>query len=189
MDDANAALSHDDRSEALATSRRLALALDQKEAAKTYALKQRALLNDAVAAAKTPMDEMTYVWHQVEVHDFLGDHETILPWVESLERRLSSEYDPPYRKAWLLHKMGRNDEAAVSANTALTLSKGTRRGRIYILSAEIQKGLGNKEEERTFRQLALTHYESQPDGQRSKKAIEGARKALADMDAPPAPKK
>jgi tetratricopeptide (TPR) repeat protein len=187
LQDPKAALSSDDRSETLATQRGLALALGDKDAAQGFALEQKRVLADAVEAATGSYDEMTYIWHRVEVHDFLGQHEAILPWVESLEQRLPDEYDPPYRKAWLLWKMKRLDEAAASVERALTLSKGARRGRILGLGAEIQKSAGNRDKERELRQAVLSHYQSLPEGQRSKKSIERAEKALAAMDAPPAP--
>src|SRR5690606_23130319 len=98
--------------------------------------------------ARGPRDEMTYVWHQVEVHSFLGEGEKILPWVESLETRLPDEYDPPYRKAWLLLRMERHDEAQAALAPALALAVAGRKGLMLSLSADIYQAQGDVKKER-----------------------------------------
>jgi tetratricopeptide (TPR) repeat protein len=185
--DPDAALSTDDRSDALDNSRRIALALGDKERAHAYAIKMRDLLDAAVAAAKTPHEEMTYVLHEVRVHAFLGEGEKILPWVEELEKKLPNEYDPAYRKGWLLNEMGRYDDALEAAERALSLIDGQRKGIILRLVADIRHRQGKRDEERKALAAVVEHYESLPKGQVTAKKIDKARKALAALDAPPSP--
>lgn len=180
--DADAPLSYDDRSDVLGVSRALAEELRQAERAQDYARTQQKLLAQAVKEAHSATEEMTYVWHQVEVHAFLGEGEAILPWVESLETRLPEEYDPPYRKAWLLAKMKRNQEAHAALQVALPLVRGARRGRLLSLDADVYKAQGNQAKERESREAVLAHYQSLPEGQRSQSKIDSAQEALAAMD-------
>ncbi len=186
--DPEAALSYDDRSETLATCRAVANSLGYQDLAATFALKQRTLLAKAVAEAATPLEEMTYAWHQVEVHAYLGKGFQILPWIEELEAKLPNEYDPPYRRAWLLLELKRYGEAHEAIARALTRSKGARRGRILGLDAEIYKAEGNTEKEREARQAIVTHYEGLASGLATAKKLEDARAALAAMDTKPAAK-
>lgn len=179
--DDKAALSYDDRSDALGSSRAIAEELKDKARALAYAKTQQALLAKAVKESQSASEEMTYVWHQVEVHNFLGEGEAILPWVASLEKRLPKEYDPPYRKAWLLAKMDRNEEAHAALQVALPLVEGARRGRLLSLDAELYKAEKNTAKERETREAVLTHYESLPVGLRSQSKIDSAKKALAEM--------
>ncbi len=179
--DDTANLSYDDRSDALGSSRAIAEALKDTARARGYAKTQQALLAKAVKESQSASEEMTYVWHQVEVHNFLGEGEAILSWVTSLEKRLPKEYDPPYRKAWLLAKMDRNEEAHAALQVALPLVQGARRGRLLSLDADIFKAEKNTAKEREAREAVLSHYESLPEGLRSQKKIDGSQKALAEM--------
>ena len=177
--DDDAALSNDDRSDALATARAIALELKNESLAKTLATEQQALLKKAAAQAGTALEEMTYIWHQVEVHAFLGQGEAILPWVEALEAKLPNEYDPPYRRAWLLLKLDRHAEAHTAVARALPLAHGARKGRILSLDADIFKAEGNKEKEHERRAAVVAHYEGLPTGMASAKKLANAKKALA----------
>lgn len=185
--DDDAALSNDDRSDALATARAIALELKNEPLAKALATEQQALLKKAAAQAGTALEEMTYVWHQVEVHAFLGQGEAILPWVEALEARLPNEYDPPYRRAWLLLTLDRHAEAHAAVTRALPLAHGARKGRILSLDADIYKAEGNMEKERELRAAVVAHYEGLPTGMASAKKLTNAKKALAAMDKAPKP--
>lgn len=182
--DAEAALSMDDRSGILASSRSIAEALGQAPMVMAYARAQQKLLDAAVKAAQSPMEEMTYIWHQVELHSFLGEGERILPWVESLEARLPNEYDPPYRKAWLLFHMERYPEAHAALVPALERAQAGRKGRMLALDAEIYHAEGNREKERELRQATLAYYEGLADGLASEGNSADAKAALEAMDAP-----
>tara|TARA_R110002073_G_scaffold24260_9_gene82125 strand:+ start:33876 stop:35330 length:1455 start_codon:yes stop_codon:yes gene_type:complete len=184
IDDAQASLSADDRSDALASARGIALELGDTGLATSLAREQQALLATAVAAATTPLEEMTYVWHQVEVHAYLGLGEDILPWVQQLEAKLPTEYDPPYRQAWLLLSMKRYAEAHAAVQRALPLSSGARRGRILGLDASIYKAEGKTAKEREVRMAVVAHFEDLAEGLASDAKLTSAKKALAEMDAP-----
>ncbi|MCP4449535.1 MAG: thioredoxin family protein [Myxococcales bacterium] len=186
LKDSEAALSYDDRSDALATARSIANKLGFPDLAATLALQQRALLAKAVSEAATPMEEMTYAWHQVEVHEYLGKGHAILPWIEALEAKLPNEYDPPYRRGWLLLKLGRHEEAHAAVARALPLALGARRGRILGLDAAIYKAEGNTEKEREVRVAIVSHFESLAPGLSPKKRLLKAKAELAKMDAMPA---
>ncbi len=183
LDDEEAALSYDDRSDALAAARAIALNLADEKLAEAFAVEQLALLNRAVEESATALEEMTYIWHQVEVHAYLGLGAEILPWVESLEAKLPEEYDPPYRRGWLLLQLKRYAEAHEAVARALTLAKGARRGRILGLDAAIYKAEGNTAKERESREAVVACYENLEKGLASPKKLTDAKKALAAMDA------
>ncbi len=177
----NAALSSDDRSDALATSRSISEKIGDQEAARQYALQQQALLKTAVAGAQSAKEEMTYVWHQVEVHAYLEQGEAILPWVQKLTLALPNEYDPPYRLAWLFSKMKRYDEALDAITIALPLAQGARKGRVLSLQADIYKSQGNAAAERASRQAVVAHYKALAKGMVSPSKITRAEEALAKL--------
>ncbi len=185
--DAEASLSQDDRSGVLLSARGIAEALELQDKAQEYARTQKALLDAAVAAAKDPIEEMTYIWHQVEVHAYLKEGASILPWVESLERRLPGEYDPPYRKSWLLFQMERYPEAHEALKPALALARGARKGRMLDLDAEIYKAEGNLEMERQLRQATVAYYQGLDAAQVSAKTLAAAQAALAALGEAAAP--
>ncbi len=184
LEDDAAALSTDDRSDAMGMRRGVLLKLDQGEEAKELAKAQKALLASAVAAAQSPLEEMTYVWHQVEVHAFLEEGEAILPWVMELEAKLPLEYDPPYRLAWLYLSMGRYPEAHKAIARALPKTSGARHGSFLSLQAAIYNAEGNSAKEREVRTAVVTHFEGLEKGRANAKKLAKAQEALAAMSAP-----
>ncbi len=182
LNDKEAALSYDDRSDALATSRGIADDLGLQDLASSIGVRQRTLLAKAVAEAGSALEEMTYVWHQVEVHEYLGKGHSILAWVESLEARLPNEYDPPYRRAWLLSKLKRYEEAHEAIAIALPLAHGGRRGRILGLQADVYKAESNVAKEREAREAVIAYYEGLAEGMIPAKRLEDAKESLAKMD-------
>ncbi len=139
--DPTAPLTADDRSDALTTLREVYEALGRPDDARRAAETQRALLDAAVAAAPTATAQMTYVWPRSEVYVALGRGEEILPWVHELIAALPDQYDPPYRAAWVLRKLGRDAEALPLAQRAAELAYGPRKARIEALVAEISAAL------------------------------------------------
>jgi thioredoxin-like negative regulator of GroEL len=136
-----APLTADDRSDALATLRAVYEALDRPDDARRAAESQVAVLDAAVAAASSPSAQMTYVWPRSEVYVALGRGEAILPWIHQLITALPDQYDPPYRAAWVLRKLGRDAEALPLAQRAAELAYGPRKDRIDALVAEISAAL------------------------------------------------
>lgn len=184
--DPDAALSIDDRSSALVTCREVANSLGYQDLAATFALKQRDLLDKAIAESATPLEELTYAWPQVEVYAYLGKAFHILPWIEALEAKLPNEYDPPYRRAWVLFQLEKYEEAHAAVARALSLAKGARQGRILDLDAMIYKAEGNLDKEREIREAIVTLYENLPAGLAPPSSLDRAKQALAALEAKPA---
>ena len=142
--DAGAALSVDDRSDALKTLRALALARNDEPSAKAFAERQWALLEKAVASAGQPYESLTYAFHRAELATYLGRGEEIVPWLQKLTAEMPNEYDPPHRLAGLLFHLQRYDEALAAAKTSLERAKGPRRARIHTLVAAIHEKAGDR---------------------------------------------
>jgi thioredoxin-like negative regulator of GroEL len=136
-----APLTADDRSDALATLREVYEALERPDDARRAAEAQADLLDAAVAAAPSAAAQMTYVWPRSEVYVALGRGEQILPWIHELIAALPDQYDPPYRAAWVLQRLGRAAEALPLAQRAAALAYGPRKERITALVAEISAAM------------------------------------------------
>jgi tetratricopeptide (TPR) repeat protein len=182
----NSALSIDDKSDALVRLRELAEKLGDQEKARAMAVRQRELLDRAVAAAKTPLGRMTHVWPRAEVYVYLGEADKLIPDLKQLEADLPKEYDPPFRLAWVSLQAGRLDEAQAAAERAMGKVYGPRKGRALSLVADIQKARGDVAAERAARKVVVDFYRSLPPGHRNEKALADARKALAAVGKPEA---
>ncbi|MEZ4269475.1 MAG: thioredoxin family protein [Myxococcota bacterium] len=136
-----ASLTADDRSDALSTLREVYIALGRPDDARRAAETQAQLLDAAVEAAPSASAQMTYVWPRSEVYVALGRGEAILPWIHELIAALPDQYDPPYRAAWVLRKLGRDAEALPLAQRAAELAYGPRKERIEALVAEISAAM------------------------------------------------
>src|SRR5690606_37323299 len=125
----------------------------------------RALLDDAMDKAATPLEAMTHLWLRCEVYAWLGRPLDVVPAVEKLAEQLPKEYDPPYRLGWLYLKAGKLAEAATWTERALRLVYGPRKGRVLAQRAEIAKASGDVATEREYRLQAVKLWESLPPGQ------------------------
>lgn len=183
IDNPEASLSVDDRSDAMVNLRTVYLARDKREQAKAIAERQLALLDKAAADAPSPWAAMTYNWPRAEVYVFLKRGEELIPALEKSTADLPREYDPPYRLAWVLLQTGKAKEALASAEKALGLIYGPRKGRAQILIANIHKALGDTASERAARVKVVEIYQSLPAGQAKPSSLAAAKKALAALDA------
>lgn len=181
LEDETAGLSIDDRSDGWRIVRELHLGRGDEAVAVAVAAAevQRQLLDDAAEEAQSAHAAMTYNWPRSEVYVYLGRGEDLLADLEKSAAALPTEYDPPYRLAWVLSKLGRYDEALAAAKKAKALVYGPRKGRVLELMASIHQAAGDQAAERKLREATVAHYESMPDGQRSDSAIARAKKALA----------
>lgn len=179
VDDANAPLSVDDRSDALMYIRQALDALGRKDEAKKAAERQRALLDDASAKAADPHVAMTYNWPRAEVYAYLGVPLELVPALERSAKDLPKEYDPPYRLAWILLQAKKYDDARSWAEQATSLAYGPRKARAQGMLAEIEKARGNVEAERAARAAALATLEALPEAARNPDAIAKAKADLA----------
>ena len=137
LDAPDAALSADDRADAMRVARNLLVALDRAGEARGLAEQQRDFLDATAAAAATPREAMTYNWPRAEVYAWLGQPEALVPALRAQVAALPDQYDPAYRLAWLLHQATRDEEALPVARRALELAYGPRRARIQALIQEL----------------------------------------------------
>jgi len=184
VDAPDSAMSIDDRSDALSALRELAEKLGDEATARAMAVRQRDLLDRAVAEAKTPLGRMTYVWPRSEVYVYLGEGKKLIPDLEKLMADLPEEYDPPYRLAWVRLQTGELDQAMTAAQRAVGMVYGPRKGRALAMVADIQKARGDLEAERAARRAVVDFYASLPPGHRSAGSLAAAREALAAVGKP-----
>ena len=188
VDAPDSALSVDDQSDALRVLREMAVELEDTATARSYAIRQRDLLDRAVAQAKTARERMTHNWPRAEVYVYLGEGEKIIPDLERSVAELPKEYDPPARLAWVQLQLGQHAKALANAEKALALVYGPRKGSILRLIADIHKGKGDLEAERKARQAVIDHLKSLPAGHKDDDRIEQAEADLAAVGKKPAPK-
>ena len=180
--DRNAPLSIDDRSDAMRIERVLLERSGDREGAKHLAHEQRALLDEAAAAAPNAHAASTYNWPRAEVYVYLGIGAELVDDLEASEKGIPQSYDPPYRLAWVLHRIDRNDDALAAANRALEKGYGPRKARVLMLIAEIQAARGDRDGEIAARRQVVEVYESLPDGQKQPGSLARAREALAALE-------
>ena len=188
-DDQQAPLSADDRSETLRIAREIKDALGDKEGARALAEKQRALLDEAAAAAPTAFAAMTFNWPRAEVYVYLDRAAELLPDLHKSVEALPNEYDPPYRLAWIHMNLGQHDKALAMAEKALALGYGPRKARIQNMIAQVHKARGDIDAERAAREAVVAIYRALPDGQKLPGALAQAEQALAALDKPAKGKK
>jgi tetratricopeptide (TPR) repeat protein len=194
LDASDSAMSVDDQSDALRVLREMAVKLKDSASARAYAIRQRDLLDRAVAQARTAIERMTHNWPRAEVYVYLGGGEKLIPDLERSVTELPKEYDPPARLAWVHEQLGHHDKAMEYAQKALALAYGPRKGGILKLIADIHKGKGDIEAERKARQAVLDYYSSLTGGHHDEQRIADAQEALdavgkKSSSTPPAPKK
>jgi thiol-disulfide isomerase/thioredoxin/tetratricopeptide (TPR) repeat protein len=184
VDAPDSALSIDDQSDALLCLRGLAEKLGDPATAHAMAVRQRDLLDRAVAGAKTPLGRMTYVWPRSEVYVYLGEGKKLIADLEKLMADLPEEYDPPYRLAWVRLQIGELDQALPAAERAVGMVYGPRKGRALAMVADIHKARGDLKAERAARRAVVDFYASLPPGHRSDSSLAAARQALAAVGKP-----
>lgn len=174
-------LTVDDRADAMRILRELYLDLDRQDEAKAIAEAQLKLLDEAALAAPDQKARAMYNWPRSEVYLFLGRGPDLVDQLRYSAQQLPNEYDPIYRLAWMLHKLGRDQEAVEPAQQAANMTYGPRKARALTLLGDIHEALGNLTETRRARMGAVAMLEGLPQSQRSPKAIEAARQALARL--------
>lgn len=178
LSDEAAHLSVDDRSDGWRIVREIHLALGDEAAAKKAAETQRAILDKAAAEAPGAHAAMTYNWPRAEVYVYLDKGAELVSDLAKSAKALPREYDPPYRLAWVLHKIGKSAEARPHAARAVELVYGPRKARAMSLLAEITEATGDAAGARAIREKMVAHVESLPEGQRSESLLAWAKKQL-----------
>jgi thiol-disulfide isomerase/thioredoxin len=141
--DPAAALSPDDRVDALWSLVGLHDLLQQPEAARKTALETRALLDRAASEAGSAAHAATFNMRRVDVYSYLGEGEALVPILRANVDALPGEYDPPARLARLLLKLKRPDEALAPAQVALSRVQGPRTANLLKLMVEVQTARGD----------------------------------------------
>lgn len=181
--DAGAPLTLDDRSDLMANLRTALDGLGRGDEAKAVAARQAKLLDDAAAAAKTPFEAMTYNWHRAEVYVYLEKGDQIVGALEQSAKDLPTEYDPPYRLAWVYMKSGKPAEAAKWAKDAAAKAYGPRKVRVQSLLVEAAKALGDRAAERDARAELIAILEALPKDLAQPETLARAKEELAALDA------
>ncbi len=187
VDDPAAPLSIDDRADAMMNLRNALDALGKKEEAKAVAERSLAYLADAAARAPDAWTASTHNWPRAEVHVWLGRGLELVPALEKSTADLPTEYDPPYRLAWVLMKSGEPAKARPWAEKAASLAYGARKVRVVGLLVEVQKAIGDAAGERAARTELVKVLASLPPEQAQPEALAKAKAELAAMDAPAPP--
>jgi tetratricopeptide (TPR) repeat protein len=189
----HAALSADDRSDALRIQREMARSTGDEAAARRYAEAQREVLDAAVAAAPSAWMASTYNLGLLELYVYLGRGAEIVPLIEKNVAALPTEYDPPYRLASLLLELGRFDEGIAAAKKSLELVDGPRRGIVLRKLAALYHGKGDHVAELEAKEDALAALLALPPSRSRTTGERAAREALAthaaEHAAPAAPTK
>lgn len=181
IEDTEAPLALDDRSEAMRILREVHLALGEKDAADALARRQRAVLDAAAANAKTPFEAMTYNWPRAEVYSYLGVPGELVADLKKSVADLPNEYDPPYRLAWIYAQTGELALALDMANRALGLAYGPRKTRVASLIVDLHEARGDAKAQADAQAELVKVYESLPEGQARPDALEAAKARLAEL--------
>ena len=181
VSDPNAGLSADDRSDAHQTLRGLHQALGNSQGARAAAERQREVLTKALAEARTAREKMIYGYQWADVHIFLGEPAKAIPALEATAKALPKEYEAHYRLASIQLAAGNHDAALAAAERAVELGYGPRKEDIYTLLARIHAARGDTAGVKKTLEALIAHLEALPEGQRSQKAIDGAKARLAKM--------
>ena len=179
LDAPDAALSADDRADALRVLRQLADELGDAQSAHQYAVRERDLLDRAAAEAPTAWARMTYNWPRVEVYTYLHQADKLVPDLEKSVADLPKEYDPPFRLAQAYRAAGQDDKALAMAQKAASMAYGPRKLRVLMLVADIEKARGDQKAERAARKAVIDAYQQLSTDQRDPRLLAQARAALA----------
>jgi thioredoxin-like negative regulator of GroEL len=179
VNDDDAPLSTDDRSDALANLRQLHRGLGNETRARELAIRQAALLERAWNEAREPRQRLTYAWPRAEVGVFLERGASLMPEYRALVEALPGEYEAPYRLAWIAMKSGELEEAKAMGTVAAELAYGPQKARVLGLLGDIAKAAGDVRAERAARAVALEVLRGLPETMGGEKRITAAEKALA----------
>lgn len=171
-------LTVDDHSDALRILREVQDADGQKDEARKTAESQLDLLLKAHAAADE-RGRMTFGYPLAEVAGYLGRGAEIVPLLEANTKALPAEYDPPYRLAGVLLKLGRLDEALAAAKQAEGRVYGGRKARALALIAQVHGAKKDAAAEKAAWQAVLDWMDKLPESQRNPGLAAQAKEALA----------
>ncbi len=170
-------LTTDDHSDALRILRELQDADSQRDVARKTAESQMDLLLKAHATADD-RGRMTFGYPLAEVAGYLGRGAEIVPLLEANAKALPGEYDPPYRLASVLLKLGRLDAALAAAKQAEARVYGGRKARALALIAQVHGARKDVAAEKAAWQAVLDWMDKLPESQRNPGLADQAKEAL-----------
>lgn len=173
--DTAAPLSADDRSDAMMNLRELLTAAGDVASARELALQQKRLLDAAADRATDPFAKMTYNWPRAEVYAALDIPLDLVTDLAANAKALPSEYDPPYRLAYIYFRAGKFDMAQEWVSRAEALAYGPRKVRVQEFAAQVAAAAGNSALERAILERLL----SESTGHATLPAVQGARNRAA----------
>ncbi len=136
-------------------------------------------LEGEAAQAATPEARSAFDSHRVAAALKLGEPGRVISALQSSERDLPQDYNPPARLAIVYSALGRYDEALAAADRGLSLVYGPRRIRVLESKAGIYAKKGDQPAvQRTFEE-AIRFAESLPKAQRSERTIARLKLAAA----------
>lgn len=141
-----------------------------------------AILEQAAREAKTPEMAATHDYARAMTYLDLGRGEEAVAMLTEREKQLPSLYEPPARLAYVLHTMGREQEALAAVDRALARSYGPRRPRYLKLKAEIQGKLGDAKGQAATLREEVASQEALPPAQRREEQIADAKRRLAEAE-------
>jgi tetratricopeptide (TPR) repeat protein len=134
-------------------------------------------------AARAPSADARAVFdsHRLSAYIELGQPERAVPMLESSEKAMPKDYNPPARLAVAYREMKHWPEALAASNRALDKAYGPRMLGMLNVRADIFLGMADSTSARVTLQRAVATAEALPPGQRSDRSIESFRKRLETL--------
>src|SRR5712692_6249240 len=133
-------------------------------------------LEGEASRAKTPEARAVFDSHRVSVYLALGEPERAVPMLETSQRDLPDDYNPPARLAAAYKAMNRWDDALAAIDQALAKAYGPRKIGILSTRADILAGKGDAAAARETLEEAIRFAESLPTEQRSDRTVTALKK-------------
>jgi tetratricopeptide (TPR) repeat protein len=111
-----------------------------------------------------------------------GAPERVLAAVQSSERELPNDYNPPARLAIILREMGRYDDALAASDRALRMVYGPRKLTLLDARATILDKKGDANGAKAVLREALDYAGTLPASQRPKRMIASIEKRLGQVE-------
>jgi tetratricopeptide (TPR) repeat protein len=145
-------------------------ACSDAEGARKLSLEWAAFLDAQAQAASTPAARSVFDAHRVLAYEAAGTLERALPVLTQSERDFPHDYNPPARRATVLLKLGRTEEALAAAQRARALVYGPRTLQVMLVQAEALAKLGRQTDAQKTLRDADTLIARLPNGQRQASA-------------------
>jgi len=150
-----------------------------KEGTKQAAADWLRFLEGEAARAPTPEARSAFDSHRLAAALKLGEPGRVVAPLQSSERDLPQDYNPPARLAIAYSALGRYDDALAAADRALSRVYGPRRIRVLQSKANIYAKKGDPIAAQRTLEEAVQFAETLPVSQRSEKTIERLRAEAA----------